>query len=315
MNYRSRIERIALSEDAKRRICAALIEASDKRPVHLAPTWKRLIAFGAACALILAVALPVGLTQFGGDPINPIHTNAPFGGGALGSSAEGDSGEPQEFSPYSCAYTFERNEYPKSAVEATLYFGEDEQMLRMYWKQQEGAGRRKIVKGTFFAGVYNSGLMLTAEEHAQNFTAQNENFRRKIAQAAEAPVGVCQGGICVYHRFSASDLEEFPFEDYRVELVGLEAGKGAGENFGHDVICGDAAYKAYYDYAKSMDVTVPAELFCESETDRRIDFFFCGYLKFSDGTDELLFQMYNDGPPCFFYSVEGDNVRLSKTKI
>lgn len=314
MNYRSQVEQNSLGEEAKSRICAALSEETErKKAVRLTPMGKRLLAVGTACALVLAVALPIGLTQLGKGTENLISVNAPFGGGAFGTFEE-ENNATEQFSPYVCAYTFERKEYPKTAVKATLSFGADEQMFRMYWEQQKNAGRGEIVNGTFFAGVYRYGLMLTAEERAQSYTARNEIFLRKIAQASEAPVGVCQNGICVYDRFSVSKPEEFPFEDYRVELVGLEA-KEDKEDFDPDVICGDAAYKAYYDYAKSMSVTIPAELFCEPETDRRIDFFFCGYLKFSDGTDELLFQMYNDGPPCFFYSLEGDSVRLSKTKI
>lgn len=315
MNYRSQLEQYSLGEEAKSRICAALSEETEhKKAVRMTPMVKRLLAVGTACALVLAVGLPIGLTQSGKGLENLISVNAPFGGGALGTSVEGSGNAPQLFSPYICAYTFERNEYPKAAVEATLYFGANEQMFRMYWEQHEGIGRKEIVSGTFFAGVYRYNLMLTEEERAQSYAAENESFLRKIAQASEAPEGVCQSGICVYDKFSVSELEEFPFEDYCVELVGLEAKEDA-EGFDSDVICGDAAYNAYYDYAKSMNVTIPEELFCEPETDRRIDFFYCGCLKFSDGTDELLFQMYNDGPPCFFYSLEGDSVRLSKTKI
>ncbi len=312
MNYRSQVEQYSLDEEAKKRICAALSEATDKKTVRWSPMGKRLLAVGTACALVLAVALPIGLTQFGKPSESLISANAPFGGGAFGTSA-GDSSAPEEVSPYHCAYTFERNEYPKADVEATFCFGANEQMFRLYWEQRN-AGRGEIVSGTFFAGVYRYGLMLTAEERAQGSTARNEIFLRKIAQASEAPVGVFQNGVCVYDRFSVSELEEFPFESYRVELVGLEDKEGK-EDFDPDVICGTAPYKAYYDYAKSMYVTIPAELFGEPETDRRIDFFFCGYLKFSDGTDELLFQMSNDAPPCFFYSAEGENVRLSNTTI
>lgn len=288
MNYKQYMENSSLTEEAKERILSRLEEAGRKtEQKRLSPAWKGAIAVGATLALA-CVAIPVGLSlsakdrAVSGDLIsgNSIMSDLGFGGGALGREEGTESSAPQIFSPLYCGYLFQTDVYEKSEVKATLLFGIDEEQFSCLAEQEFGR-RGEMVEFSLVVGVYNYDVR------------GNDSFDG-------ATEGDYADGAQIYYAETVSDYSKLDLAEYAVDLETKETGEG--------IVCGNKTY--YVSYSKQLEVSVPEELF--AGTSGRIDFFFYNYIKYADGTEGFYAHSYNEGPPCFFYRVEGDRVRLSQ---
>lgn len=279
MKYRERVESISLSEAAKKRLLARMEGALREENRIRFPAWKGALAAGATLALACAVAIPVWLSLSGERETGGVQDMiGAFGGGALGNNMVSE-GDPQAFTPLYCGYLFAGDVFEKSEVKATLLFGVDEAEFSAA-AERDLSEHGEMVEFSLVAGVYNYELR------------GNDEFYG-------AAVGGYESGAQIYYAETVTDLSEIDLSVFAVDLEAKETDERP--------VCGNTAYSV--SYAHRQEVTVPAELFAGEKG--RVDFFFYGYIKYADGTEVFYPHAYNEGPPCFFYTAEGDKVRLS----
>ena len=205
--YKETLDEIRLDDAAKNRIFNNVVnelqeqneKAASKKPVSFSMKAFRVAAACASVALVCGTALGTGL-YFGlnGNGNGDFgYSNYPGGGG---SGSGGGNGILNEVGPhyycYYMGYDFEQKEYDIDNVELTLYYAFNEEDIRGRYaqvcKDAEYSGFGKVLKYEAFLEAYNGWRVGVEDMEVERVVLKTFDF---------------------------TDMDAFPFEDYKINIV------------------------------------------------------------------------------------------------
>lgn len=242
--YKQTMEEIKLDDAAKERIYNGVVNKLKEEKTEKKRTPFSLKAFRLATACASA-ALVCGAA---------IGTGVYFGKKDKGNEGTSEGGIPYYYCYY-IGYELETFEQPKDNFELNLYYGFDEQAVR---GRYDYVLREAEEKG--YGEVLKYEIILAART---NHRDENNDYDR-----------------VVFNRMEIDDIDKFPFDDYRVNIVEQD---------------GETVERTY---THSEKIKIPSELFVECDFQNAVNIYLYERIEYEIGcTGENLSTVYwtNEG--------------------
>ena len=229
--------------------------------------------------------------------------------GGLVSTGVGGFCNSATLTPYWCVYRFETNSYDENEVEFTFYYAIDEinfeGFFMKYLDYSMGSGSSRIAEYNIYATIENFDVVKGLFAADESFS-YNRLYEDKV-------VGETKDGVYLHEKLKFEDHITFPYEHLFDDDFTWDEVLFYDWSFPFDEysISGYRNSKNQYvnEFAHSDKIIIPRELFIGDKG--RIDLGLTECVTYENGKTTSL----TSSGICFYYQVEGNQIKISNTEF